>query len=107
VEARGRALVSEVAQRRTGPSGHGAATHGPAGRAHPVLAYATEAAPPRAASGTLSLGVTGVRRQDRPLVSDGSAFEAAFGPFRPTPHGAALRATLAWWRGRATAPAVA
>jgi nucleoside-diphosphate-sugar epimerase len=37
---------------------------------------------------------------DRPFVSDASKFERAFGPFAVTPHEEALRATLAWYRGR-------
>ena len=36
-----------------------------------------------------------------PFVSDWSAFETAFGPFRRTQLDVALEATLAWWRERA------
>jgi hypothetical protein len=35
-----------------------------------------------------------------PFVSDWSAFEAAFGPFRRTPLDVAFDATLGWWRER-------
>ena len=36
----------------------------------------------------------------RPFVSDASKFVRAFGPFAVTPSEEALRATLAWFRGR-------
>jgi hypothetical protein len=36
-----------------------------------------------------------------PFVSDWSAFEAAFGPFRRTPLDVAFEVTLDWWRERA------
>ena len=38
---------------------------------------------------------------ERPFVMDTSKFEAAFGPFAATSFEAALRTTLAWYRGRA------
>jgi len=38
---------------------------------------------------------------DRPFVSDGGKFAAAFGPFAVTPHEDALHTTLDWYRGRA------
>jgi nucleoside-diphosphate-sugar epimerase len=37
---------------------------------------------------------------ERPFVSDASAFQAAFGPFEPTPHGAAVSRTVDWFRRR-------
>jgi nucleoside-diphosphate-sugar epimerase len=45
----------------------------------------------------------------RPYVTDGSAFEAAFGPIELTPHAEAVAATVAWFRDPAvaTAPAAA
>jgi nucleoside-diphosphate-sugar epimerase len=37
---------------------------------------------------------------ERPFVSDASAFQAAFGPFEPTPHRAAVSRTVDWFRRR-------
>jgi nucleoside-diphosphate-sugar epimerase len=37
---------------------------------------------------------------ERPFVSDASKFEAAFGPFEPTPHPEAVSRTVVWFRGR-------
>jgi nucleoside-diphosphate-sugar epimerase len=37
---------------------------------------------------------------ERPFVSDASKFQAAFGPFEPTPHRAAGSRTLDWFRRR-------
>jgi hypothetical protein len=37
---------------------------------------------------------------ERPFVSDASKFQAAFGTFEPTPHGAALKRTVDWFRRR-------
>jgi nucleoside-diphosphate-sugar epimerase len=37
---------------------------------------------------------------ERPFVSDGSKFQAAFGPFEPTPHPTAVRRTVDWFRRR-------
>jgi len=37
---------------------------------------------------------------DRPFVSDASRFQAAFGPFEPTPHEQAITATVAWFGER-------
>jgi nucleoside-diphosphate-sugar epimerase len=37
---------------------------------------------------------------ERPFVSDASRFEAAFGPFVPTPHPEAIAATVAWFQRR-------
>jgi len=42
---------------------------------------------------------------DRPWISDWSAYEAAFGPFRRTPLDEALASTLDWWRGHAAGEA--
>lgn len=39
-----------------------------------------------------------VYQWNEPWVSDWSAFEAAFGPFRRTPLDEAIATTLAWWR---------
>ncbi|MCK2222015.1 NAD-dependent epimerase/dehydratase family protein (plasmid) [Actinomadura sp. ATCC 31491] len=39
-------------------------------------------------------------QHDRPFVADDSAFRAAFGPVRVTPHAEAVAATLDWYRGR-------
>jgi nucleoside-diphosphate-sugar epimerase len=40
-----------------------------------------------------------------PFISDWSAFEAAFGPFKRTPLDEALAATVAWWRTELAAKA--
>jgi nucleoside-diphosphate-sugar epimerase len=37
---------------------------------------------------------------ERPFVSDASKFQAAFGPFEPTPHTAAISRTVDWFRRR-------
>jgi len=37
---------------------------------------------------------------ERPFVSDASKFQAAFGPFEPTPHRAAVSRTVDWYRRR-------
>jgi nucleoside-diphosphate-sugar epimerase len=37
---------------------------------------------------------------ERPFVSDASKFQAAFGPFEPTPHRTAVRRTVDWFRHR-------
>jgi nucleoside-diphosphate-sugar epimerase len=37
---------------------------------------------------------------ERPFVSDATKFEAAFGPFEPTPHQAAVARTVDWFRRR-------
>ena len=37
---------------------------------------------------------------ERPFVSDASKFQAAFGPFEPTPHQAAVSHTVDWFRHR-------
>jgi nucleoside-diphosphate-sugar epimerase len=37
---------------------------------------------------------------ERPFVSDASKFHDAFGPFEPTPHPDAVRATVEWFRHR-------
>jgi NAD(P)-dependent dehydrogenase (short-subunit alcohol dehydrogenase family) len=37
---------------------------------------------------------------ERPFVSDASKFQAAFGPFEPTPHRAAVSRTVDWFRRR-------
>jgi nucleoside-diphosphate-sugar epimerase len=37
---------------------------------------------------------------ERPFVSDASKFQAAFGPFEPTPHQAAVGRTVDWFRRR-------
>jgi nucleoside-diphosphate-sugar epimerase len=37
---------------------------------------------------------------ERPFVSDASKFQAAFGPFQPTPHRAAVSRTVDWYRRR-------
>ena len=37
---------------------------------------------------------------ERPFVSDASKFQGAFGPFEPTPHRAAVRPTVEWFRRR-------
>jgi nucleoside-diphosphate-sugar epimerase len=37
---------------------------------------------------------------ERPFVSDGSKFQAAFGPFEPTPHRTAISRTVDWFRRR-------
>jgi nucleoside-diphosphate-sugar epimerase len=37
---------------------------------------------------------------ERPFVSDASKFQAAFGPFEPTPHREAVRRTVDWFRRR-------
>jgi nucleoside-diphosphate-sugar epimerase len=37
---------------------------------------------------------------ERPFVSDASKFQAAFGPFEPTPHPTAVRRTVDWFRQR-------
>jgi nucleoside-diphosphate-sugar epimerase len=37
---------------------------------------------------------------ERPFVSDASKFQVAFGPFEPTPHGAAVSRTVDWFRRR-------
>jgi nucleoside-diphosphate-sugar epimerase len=37
---------------------------------------------------------------ERPFISDASKFQAAFGPFEPTPHRAAVSRTLDWFRRR-------
>jgi nucleoside-diphosphate-sugar epimerase len=37
---------------------------------------------------------------ERPFVSDASRFQAAFGPFEPTPHRAAVSRTVDWFRRR-------
>lgn len=37
---------------------------------------------------------------DRPLICDASKFQAAFGPFEPTPHADAIALTVDWFRGR-------
>ena len=37
---------------------------------------------------------------ERPFVSDASKFQAAFGPFEPTPHEAAVNRTVDWFRRR-------
>jgi nucleoside-diphosphate-sugar epimerase len=37
-----------------------------------------------------------VAQFDRPYITDPTAFEAAFGPFEPTPHHESLATTLAW-----------
>jgi nucleoside-diphosphate-sugar epimerase len=37
---------------------------------------------------------------ERPFVSDASKFQAAFGPFEPTPHPTAVRRTVDWFRRR-------
>jgi nucleoside-diphosphate-sugar epimerase len=42
---------------------------------------------------------------DRPYVTDGSAFEVAFGPIETTPHDRALAETVAWFRGAAAVSA--
>jgi nucleoside-diphosphate-sugar epimerase len=39
---------------------------------------------------------------ERPFVSDASKFQAAFGPFEPTPHRTAVRRTVYWFRHRYT-----
>jgi nucleoside-diphosphate-sugar epimerase len=39
---------------------------------------------------------------ERPFVSDASKFQAAFGPFEPTPHRDAVRRTVEWFRHRYT-----
>jgi nucleoside-diphosphate-sugar epimerase len=70
--------------------------------------------PPRmAATGPLVLALAGLvdtqareirellYQFDRPFVSDGSAFQAAFGPYQPTPLNEAIATTVAWWRARA------
>lgn len=35
-----------------------------------------------------------------PFVSDASKFQAAFGPFEPTPHPEAVRRAVEWFRRR-------
>jgi nucleoside-diphosphate-sugar epimerase len=35
---------------------------------------------------------------ERPFISDASKFQAAFGPFEPTPHREAIARTVAWFR---------
>jgi nucleoside-diphosphate-sugar epimerase len=37
---------------------------------------------------------------EQPFVLDGGKFEGAFGPFQTTSHREAIRATIAWYRGR-------
>jgi nucleoside-diphosphate-sugar epimerase len=37
---------------------------------------------------------------EQPFVSDASKFQAAFGPFEPTPHPEAVKRTVDWFRGR-------
>jgi nucleoside-diphosphate-sugar epimerase len=37
---------------------------------------------------------------ERPFISDASKFQAAFGPFEPTPHRAAVSRTVDWFRRR-------
>jgi hypothetical protein len=37
---------------------------------------------------------------ERPFVSDASKFQAAFGPFEPAPHRAAVSRTVDWFRRR-------
>ena len=39
---------------------------------------------------------------EQPFVSDASKFQAAFGPFAPTPHREAVRRTVDWFRRRDT-----
>ena len=36
---------------------------------------------------------------EHPFISDASKFQAAFGPFEPTPHREAVRQTVEWFRG--------
>ena len=83
------------------------------GRQYIELASRVAGTPPRPAvwgMGTvrlLGLFVPALRefpelmyQYERPFVSDATKFERAFGPFTVTPHEEALRATLAWYRGR-------
>ena len=83
------------------------------GRQYIELASRAAGTPPRPAvwgMGTvrlLGLFVPALRefpelmyQYERPFVSDATKFERAFGPFTVTPHEEALRATLAWYRGR-------
>jgi nucleoside-diphosphate-sugar epimerase len=37
---------------------------------------------------------------EQPFISDSSKFQAAFGPFEPTPHREAVRPTVEWFRSR-------
>ena len=37
---------------------------------------------------------------EHPFISDASKFQAAFGPFEPTPHREAVRRTVEWFRSR-------
>jgi nucleoside-diphosphate-sugar epimerase len=114
LEDMGRALVTlGVRDEADGEVWHLPAAEPLTGRQFLTLVYEAAGHPPKpgVASGTMirlvglfnplvrELNET-LYQFEHPFISNASKFQAAFGPFEPTPHREAVRRTVEWFRSR-------